>query len=246
MTQITYDYTTYLSQAKNFRQRFLVLHYTAENFSASVASLTGKSVSAHYLVPTLQNIDPTYNKDKLEIYCLVSEMERAWHAGSSSWRDRTSLNDSSIGIEIVNMATDESFVEYPDEQVQVIINLCYNILARYPDIDPTNVVGHSDISIGRKKDPGPLFPWNTLYNAGIGAWFDEEVVGSYIEEFTEQMPSVDEVKQKLSTYGYVAENVTNQELLTAFQMHFRPDNYDGVLDQQTAAIAYALCDKYRS
>jgi N-acetylmuramoyl-L-alanine amidase len=67
------------------------------------------------------------------------------------------------------MATDTAFAPYPDEQVAVIIELCKNILARYPDISPINVVGHSDIAVGRKIDPGSLFPWKQLYDNGIGA-----------------------------------------------------------------------------
>lgn len=42
------NYTNYLSKAKNFRQRFLVLHYTALNFDLSVKALT-KDVSATIL-----------------------------------------------------------------------------------------------------------------------------------------------------------------------------------------------------
>ncbi|THB82037.1 N-acetylmuramoyl-L-alanine amidase, partial [Pantoea allii] len=35
------------------------------------------------------------------------------------------------------------------------------------------------------------------------------------------------------------------QLIRAFQMHFRPCNYSGRLDVETAAILYALIEKYK-
>lgn len=236
------NYTNYLSKAKNFRQRFLVLHYTALNFDLSVKALT-KDVSAHYLVPTLKSIDPTYPNNELIVYSLVPETDRAWHAGVSKWKDRSNLNDTSIGIEIVNMATEQTFVTYPPEQVDCIIELCKNILERYPDIAPTNVVAHSDISPGRKMDPGPLFPWKQLYDNGIGAWYDQKTVDKYTAEFTIKMPSQKEVSDKLIKYGYRYTGAFSS-LLISFQMRFRPEKYNGILDVQTAAIIFALAEKY--
>ncbi len=114
---------------------------------------------------------------------------------------------------------------------------------RYPDIAPTNILGHGDIAVGRKKDPGPLFPWYTLHQAGIGAWPDKDTVGKYLAIFSEQMPPVEDVIEKLAEYGY-ATNVEIEVPFIAFQMHFRPKDYQGKLDVETAAIAYALYDKY--
>ncbi|MDR0483657.1 MAG: N-acetylmuramoyl-L-alanine amidase [Alphaproteobacteria bacterium] len=237
------DYTTHLSPAKNFRQRFLVLHYTALNFADSVVALKG-DVSAHYLVPTLKSIDSTYPLDKIVAYSLVSEEQRAWHAGVSDWKDRSNLNDTAIGIEIVNMATDTEFVPFADEQIDVVIKLCKNILARYPDITPTNVVAHGDIAVGRKMDPGALFPWKKLYDNGIGAWYDDETVEKYKTEFAVSIPTPEDVANKLRNYGYKYDDADLGALFRIFQMHFRNSKYDGILDIETAAIAYALVEKY--
>jgi len=239
------NYNTHLSYAKNFRQRFLILHYTAGNYQNSVAALTSKggSVSAHYLVPTLKEIDPTYPENNIIPFSLVPEELRAWHAGVSAWKNRTNLNDCSIGIENVNMATDEKFEPYPDKQVEVIIWLCNNILSRYPDISPTNVLGHSDIAVGRKIDPGPLFPWERLYKEGIGAWYNQTDVDRYKQQFLKEIPTVANVVSKLHDYGYRYDGDA-RHILSAFQMHFRPTDYSGKLDVETAAIAYALVDKY--
>ncbi|HWM29077.1 MAG TPA: N-acetylmuramoyl-L-alanine amidase, partial [Woeseiaceae bacterium] len=91
------------SENFNTRVSLLVIHHTTENFAESLETLTKKSgypVSSHYLIP--EPDDPTYDQRKLRIYELVPETHRAWHAGDSYWGGRTSLNDQSIGIELVN------------------------------------------------------------------------------------------------------------------------------------------------
>ncbi|XAO71961.1 MAG: N-acetylmuramoyl-L-alanine amidase [Acetobacteraceae bacterium] len=107
MHEIIYNKYRYVSGFNN-RQRFLVLHYTAGNFASSIAALTGPLVSVHYIVP--DETDPSYRAagyTDTKIFNLVDEKDRAWHAGISYWRGRNNLNDSSIGIEIVNLASDD-------------------------------------------------------------------------------------------------------------------------------------------
>ncbi|ALE04018.1 N-acetylmuramoyl-L-alanine amidase [Bartonella ancashensis] len=109
----------------------------------------------------------------MRIFNLVDEDKRSWHAGVSSWAGRTNLNDTTIGIKTVNLATDDDgvfvFPPYNPSKIEAIKELLLNILQCYPDISPTNVIGHSDISVGRKSDPGASFPWKELYEAGVGA-----------------------------------------------------------------------------
>ncbi|PHM67722.1 N-acetyl-anhydromuranmyl-L-alanine amidase [Xenorhabdus stockiae] len=248
------DYNSYRSiKSFNRRPRFLVMHYTALNFEKSVEALTGEGVSAHYLVPNPD--DPTYKAagfDCLRIFNLVDEPERAWHAGMSSWSGRNNLNDTSIGIEIINEASDNcgviTFPPYHPDQINAIKELVVNILQRYPDITPTHVIGHSDIAVGRKSDPGPAFPWKELYDAGIGAWYDEEVKQKYIKEFNQSLPDRADILKKFSQYGYDVPNLNDNDgfknLIKAFQMHFRQSNYDGISDIETVAIIYALVEKY--
>ncbi len=158
------NYNHYRStRSFNSRIRFLILHYTAADFASSVSALTGPNVSAHYLVPDIT--DPSYLKAGYagqEVFNLVDETHRAWHAGVSQWGSRSNLNDTSIGIEVVNLATDNkgkfTFPPYHSEQIAAIEQLALNILNRYPDITPTQVLGHSDVSVGRKSDPGPMLP----------------------------------------------------------------------------------------
>ena len=94
------------------------------------------------------------------VYRLVPEDRVAWHAGISYWRGRERLNETSIGIEIVNLDGDRH--DYPPRQVAALIELCRGIMARHPAIVPRNVVGHSDIAPGRKTDPGPAFIWSEI------------------------------------------------------------------------------------
>ncbi|WON75594.1 N-acetylmuramoyl-L-alanine amidase [Serratia sp. UGAL515B_01] len=248
------DYNSYRTvKGFNRRVRFLVMHYTAIDFKASTDVLTGASVSAHYLVPDPS--DKTYIdagfKD-MRIFNLVDENERAWHAGVSSWAGRSNLNDTAIGIETVNLAIDNNgeftFPPYNPIQIDAIKALALNILQRYPDITPTNVVGHSDISPGRKSDPGAAFPWKALYDAGIGAWYDDATKQHYQSQFCNTLPVKAVVIEKLKRYGYDISSANSDrgynELLRAFQLHFRSQKYDGVLDSETAAILYALVDKY--
>ncbi|MCW6592864.1 N-acetylmuramoyl-L-alanine amidase [Yersinia ruckeri] len=251
---INIDYNSYRSvKGFNKRVRFLILHYTVVDFVGAITVLTGSTVSSHYLIP--DPTDPGYiaaGFDGLRIFNLVDENDRAWHAGISHWHDRTNLNDSSIGIELVNQAIDNkgsfTFPPYSDEQIEALKDLAFNILQRYPDITPTHVLAHSDISLGRKSDPGAAFPWYELYMCGIGAWYDDETKDKYELKFSKCIPPKSEVLHLFKTYGYDvshAESDLGLEILVrGFQLHFRPECYDGIIDSETMAILAALVEKY--
>jgi len=250
------DYNSYRSvKGFNRRVRFLVMHYTAVDFAASVRALAGDgTVSAHYLVPDPD--DKTYiaaGFNAMRVFNLVDENERAWHAGVSAWAGRSNLNDTAIGIEVVNLASDNDgvfvFPPYKPAQTDAIKALAVNILQRYPDISPVNVVGHSDIAPGRKSDPGAAFPWKSLYEAGVGAWYDDDTRSAYLAQFTAAgLPSDEDIIARLKAYGYDVSGASTasglQLLVRAFQLHFRQENYNGVIDADTAAVLYALVDKY--
>lgn len=239
--------------AQNFRQKFIILHYTAIDNEKSIRVLTQKSVSAHYLVNDLPDN---------EIYQLVDENKRAYHAGISSWRGSSNLNDTSIGIEIVNESTDlpgggYRFMPFPEHQYRKVAALVKDLATRY-NIPPTNIIGHSDVAPTRKQDPGPTFPWKRLYTEyNLGMWYDDATRNMYLmqmdaEDFAVQVASpqmVFKYQTMLRDFGYDIQpsgqlDSATQKTIAAFQYHFRPEKYSGVMDLETYAILQALLQKY--
>ncbi len=94
----------------------------------------------------------------------VPTVGRAWHAGHSSFQGREICNDFSIGIELEG--TDDQ--PYTDEQYSALRALTEALMARHPGITPARIAGHSDISPGRKTDPGPSFDW-TRFRSGLSS-----------------------------------------------------------------------------
>ncbi|QYD70497.1 N-acetylmuramoyl-L-alanine amidase [Paraburkholderia edwinii] len=245
-----YADTSHHAQYADTRIRFLVMHYTEIDEAQSLNVLTTEQVSAHYLVPPappLKNGEPV-------VWQLVPESQRAWHAGVSYWQGTTELNAASIGIENVNLGPIDTpqgrtWQPYPPAQVDALIRLSKDIVSRY-GIPPTRVVGHSDIAPQRKTDPGPLFPWKQLYDAGVGAWPDPATVTADLAGRAPNAPAdVQALQQKLARYGYdvATDGVLDEKtrrVFAAFQMHFRPRDYAGNPDAETDAIAQALLDKY--
>lgn len=243
--------TSVPSVAKNERVRFLVLHYTATDDAESLRLLTQGDVSAHYLVKT----HPESLDGKPIVLQLVPESLRAWHAGVSYWQGRNSLNDTSIGIEIVNRGFTQRMLRrewypYNESQIELIERLTKDIVERY-NIEPVNVIAHSDIAPLRKSDPGPLFPWKRLATQGIGAWPDDATVAKYINGRNKSdRASVTLIQQTLARYGYQIPQSgelddETRQVIKAFQMHFRAQDFRGVPDVETEAIALALVEKYR-
>ena len=242
--------TRYHAPSADSRVRFLVMHYTQGNEARSLAVLTGDDVSVHYVVPD----NPPIENGEPVVYQLVPESERAWHAGQSEWQGTTELNAASIGIENVNVGPIDTpqgrtWQPYPPAQVDALVKLAKDIVTRYK-IPPTRVVGHSDIAPQRKTDPGPAFPWRTLYDNGIGAWPDDATVAQRLAgRDPKSLVDVAALQHKLQRYGYdvATDGVLDDKsrrVIAAFQMHFRPADYAGNPDAETDAIAAALLDKY--
>ena len=215
----------------------LVLHYTgmqtAEEALARLCDPTAK-VSAHY----------TVDRDGT-VYAHVPEERRAWHAGVSFWAGRPSVNDVSIGIELINPGHEFGYVPYTEEQVERLIELCREILARHP-IPPERVLAHSDVAPTRKADPGELFPWQRLAEAGIGVWPSIESPPCGEVEALEALRvggGAQDFAALLSRFGYGVPphlDVPLDAVITAFQRHFRPSCVDGVADAECAGVLARL------
>jgi N-acetylmuramoyl-L-alanine amidase len=139
----------------------LVLHYTGmPTGEGALARLRDPAaeVSAHYMV-----------EEDGRIFRLVPEERRAWHAGKSSWRGETDVNGASIGVEIVNPGHEFGYRPFPAAQIAAVIALVGDVRSRWT-IEDVNIVGHADVAPDRKDDPGELFPWKRLAEAGHGLW----------------------------------------------------------------------------
>jgi len=205
-------------KSKNFDSRkykiqFIILHYTeTTNFEKAIDLLTSRKrkVSCHFLVDT-----------NGQIYNLVSESKRAWHAGESSWRGLQDMNSRSIGIEIVNPG-EKKLQKYPKVQIKKLINLIHFLEKKFK-IPFYNILGHSDIAPHRKIDPGKHFPWKDLYKEKIGLWVEINQV--QIRSLSEK--EYEEFLQNLYRIGYQLpkhKNFKNNNIILtdAFHRHFVP------------------------
>ena len=210
----------------------LVLHYTGmRTGQAAIERLCDPEaeVSSHYVV-----------EEDGRIVRLVPEALRAAHAGVSFWRGRAMLNDSSIGIEIVNPGHEWGYRPFLDAQVEAVEALCLAILGRHP-IPPAGVVGHSDVAPDRKQDPGELFPWARLARRGIGLYPHDVPDLGVAEDASDLAP----VRRALGRIGYQvdAEGGMDEALrivLRAFQRHWRPEAVTGRADRGTCARIKAV------
>lgn len=185
-------------------------------------------VSAHYVVD-----------EAGQIYSLVPEEHRAWHAGASSWEGDGEVNARSIGIEIVNGGHDFGLPEFPAAQIDGVIALLKDVFARWPQLNRKRVVAHSDIAPERKADPGEKFPWKRLADAGVSIW--PEHVATQLDD----NDPVSEVQQHLAIIGYGVKQTgymdeVTRAALVAFQRRFRPSDISGGIDDETRYLLIAL------
>lgn len=176
----------------------IVLHYTgmpsAEEALAKLCDGSdetreqGGRVSAHYMID-----------EEGKIYALVDERDRAWHAGESYWRGRTDVNNFSIGIELVNPGHEYGYKVFPRAQLDALIEVCAGVLKRHP-IKPENIVGHSDVALGRKIDPGEKFNWRHLARNNIGLWPEAEAEDYPRAQFYLSSPTA--LRNALIKFGY--------------------------------------------
>lgn len=215
----------------------LVFHYTDMlSCEEAVARLCDKEaqVSAHYVV-----------SEAGEIFKLVEEENRAWHAGESHWRGSNNVNARSVGIEICNPGHSHGYVDFPMRQMKSVVKLAQEIIARH-HIPARNVVGHSDIAFLRKDDPGEKFDWQSCARQGVGL-FPFEARDMHGIEFKrgDKGKDVTRLQTALSNWGYGLKldgdyGEKTEKCVIAFQRHYRPGNLDGVWDGECAGLLAAL------
>jgi N-acetylmuramoyl-L-alanine amidase len=214
----------------------VVLHYTGmQTGEAALARLCDPEaeVSSHYLV-----------EEDGRVFRLVAEERRAWHAGVSFWKKRTDINAASIGIEIVNPGHEWGYRPFPDAQVEAVIGLLDAIRGRWTIADG-DIVGHSDVAPDRKEDPGELFPWLRLAEAGHGLWAEPAPVPGPALGAGDGGLGVYVLQAGLTRLGYDSAPSGQYDdktvaIVRAFQRHWRPEQVDGIADGETRARLIAL------
>jgi N-acetylmuramoyl-L-alanine amidase len=208
----------------------LLLHYTGmKSAQAAIGRLCDPQakVSAHYLI-----------HEDGSVLRLVAEEKRAWHAGQSRWQGADDINGRSIGIELVNPGHEFGYRPFARAQMAALIDLASGIVRRHA-IAPARVLGHSDVAPLRKQDPGELFDWRALAEAGVGLW-PEARRGSW---------SADGFLEDLRRYGYDLDGgqpggpeAARAAAIIAFCRHFRPQRLTAWPDDDLAAILNGLID----
>lgn len=215
----------------------LVLHYTGMvDAAAALHQLCNPlaQVSCHYFV-----------FEDGRVLQLVPEARRAWHAGVGCWQGQRDMNSASIGIEIVNPGHEFGYRPFPDEQIEAVVSLCADIVKRWR-IPADRVIAHSDMAPARKQDPGELFPWDRLAAAGVGCWTEPRAIsgGRFLQRGDGGMP-VEALQAMLGVYGYDIPvngefDERMEQVVMAFQRHFRPALVDGVADRSTIETLHDL------
>lgn len=200
------------------RPDLIVLHYTA--MSSAEAALDrlcdpAAEVSAHYLIGRCGTC-----------WHMVTEENRAWHAGAGAWGDVVDVNSRSIGIELDN----DGQSPFAAPMMDRLEALLPEITQRW-HIPPQRVIGHADMAPGRKLDPGPRFDWRRLARQGLAIWPDLPVAPGDPAEFCAHAHRL----------GYPSGDPDT--LLRVVRDRFRP-SADGPLDAEDAGLMANLCDRF--
>ncbi|MBD1133769.1 N-acetylmuramoyl-L-alanine amidase [Pelagibacterales bacterium SAG-MED48] len=224
--------------------KFLIFHYTGmKTEKAAIERLTDikSRVSAHYLI-----------KQNGEIINLVPDLYTAWHAGKSVWKNYSSLNKDSIGIEIVNPGHDINYKKFSKIQLAALVRLSKFLIKKYR-INLKNILGHSDIAPERKKDPGEKFPWKLLSKKKIGYWHNlnqnELIKNRNLKTSSKEknlfLTNLFKIGyQKKFLYNSNFNRISFDQIISkAFQRRFRPEIINGKIDQECLLISQNLVKK---
>ena len=191
-------------------------------------------------------------KQNGEIITLVPDLYTAWHAGKSIWKNYSSLNKDSIGIEIVNPGHDINYKKFSKIQLRTLIRLSKFLIKKYK-INSKNVLGHSDIAPERKKDPGEKFPWKLLSKKKIGYWHNlnqnELLKNRNLKTSSKEknlfLTNLFKIGyQKKFLYNSNFNRISFDQIISkAFQRRFRPEIVNGKIDQECLLISQNILKK---
>ena len=218
--------------------KFLIIHYTGmQSESESIKRLTDikSKVSSHYLINRKGNIIQ-----------MVSEKYVAWHAGKSQWKNYINLNNSSIGIELVNRGHEFGYQSFSFKQIKSLKLLLVKLVKKYK-IKKNCILGHSDIAPLRKIDPGEKFPWSKVINFN----FDKLNFKSsklIAKNFSKKQITKLFIKNLYKIgYRYFNKNsyYINPLIIKAFQRRFRQSKVNGLIDKESFLLSNYIANKLK-
>ena len=235
--KISYNYSPNFSPIKRISKniKYIVFHYTGmKSEKAAINRLTDvkSKVSSHFFIKRNGNI-----------ILMVPEKFVAWHAGVSNWKNVKSLNNYSLGIEIQNFGHKHGYQSYTKRQIASIVKITKYLKKKY-NIKKSNLLGHSDIAINRKLDPGEKFPWKILSKYKLCRW--HKIPSFKLKKLRKIKTSHKEKKRffisiKKIGYFFNIRNSKEKFLVTKiFQMRFRQELINGKIDQEIFQIAKYL------
>ena len=231
---INYSPNFDLKKRPSSKIKYLIFHYTGmKSDKSAIKKLTNinSKVSCHY-----------YIDQKGNIIQMVPDLYVAWHAGQSFWGKDNSLNKKSIGIEISNPGHQHGYKDFNKKQIYSLIKLSKKLIKKY-SIKNKYILGHSDIAPLRKKDPGEKFPWKILSKKNIGNWhnYKKKIKNRFIDIKSTDLKN--EFFLNLRKYGYSISSkslLDKRKIVKVFQMRFRPEKVNGIIDFETYNILKTL------
>ena len=241
-----YNYSPNFNPVKRSKKqiKFIVFHYTGmKKEPKAINRLTNiqSEVSSHYLI-----------KNDGRIVTLVPDLYIAWHAGKSSWKNYKSLNNNSIGIEISNQGHQFTYNKFSKKKINAALRLSKFLIKKY-SIKSKNILGHSDIALDRKKDPGEKFPWKYFAKKKVCLW--HSLTQKLLEKNRKiKINDIDKNNflKNVFKIGYskrVPKKINKNRYLTlvvkAFQRRHRQELVDGKIDKECLLISKNVLKKYK-
>jgi len=232
MIKDKYKSPNYNNRVDGSKIDYIIIHYTGVNAPS-------QSIIKWFLDP-LSKVSCHYFIDNNgTIYSLVNDYFRAWHAGKSYWNGCRDINSQSIGIELHNSGIED----FSGDQINALLKLLKLLISKH-SIERHNILGHSDVSVGRKIDPGIKFPWQFLNRSGIGVYSEMGYTKkniSNIKVADQTKPTIMSYQKKLIEIGFelsVSGIIDEQtkKVVAAFQRHWRSELVDGKIDQNTISV----------
>jgi len=202
------------------KPNYIIIHHTAQDSleqTLHTFTVPHTQVSAHYVVGR-----------NGEVYQMLNDYLRGWHAGAGTWGSVTDINSVSLGIELDNNGNEP----FSEAQIYSLLNLLERLKTTY-NIPAANFLAHADVAPARKNDPSAHFPWQRLAERGFGLWPDEPLA-TPPEQFNP--------RDALRIIGYDVSNL--EAAIVAFKRRYIQEDISPELTPHDLKVLYSLYLKY--